>query len=80
MSNNAIVEFNEIVENENIHVLDMVGTKCIDTLSKYIEWWKILLWEYEFKDFLKSKEPNQKNMVFTNFLETDCIIKQLLFR
>jgi hypothetical protein len=60
--------------------LDMECDGHPHPLKKYIEAWRIQLWEYGFQDYFKSKDTFSKTVAFADHKNTNLAVKRVIFR
>jgi hypothetical protein len=60
--------------------LDMECDGHLRPLEKYIEEWRIQVWEHGFLGFFKDKESYSKTVAFGEHKHTNLVVKRVIFK
>jgi hypothetical protein len=71
--------FDTIVKKDNL-VLAMDSPQEPEVLSKYIEGWRIQLWDHAFLSNFKGHDVFKKLDLFLKHKGSDLVVKRVLFR
>ena len=71
--------FETIAHKDNVH-LNMDVQAEPKTLSQFIEYWRVKIWDKAFVNVFKRAEAFKKSIAFKEFKGSDLVVKRVVYR